>query len=411
MTDRALVVWWDQAVVGLLTQDRSGDLSFGYDPAWVSGDNRPLSRSLPLRDEPFNRATCRPFFGGLLPEADQRQGAAAALGVSVANDFALLDRLGGDVAGAIMLLPPGQDPSERSTTGAPRVLSDGALADILTRLPGRPLLAGEDGLRLSLAGAQAKIPVVLVDGNPALPAPGQPTTHIIKPEIERFAGSVQNEAWCMTLAARVGLPTAHAEARQAEGHPYLLVERYDRVTTEGGITSRLHQEDACQALGVPPERKYAAEGGPAFRDLFALTRGYVRVPASAVLNLVNVAIFNLVIGNADAHGKNFSFVLDDRGPRLAPFYDLISTIQWPALASRMAMRLGSAGTIDEVTRDTWKAFAESAGITYPLLRQRIGRVTTSLVDAIDTMPSDTAVGEALAKMVMLRADRVRYSVA
>ena len=218
------------------------------------------------------------------------------------------------------------------------------------RLIGRPLLAGNDGLPLSLAGAQAKIPVVL-DGNPALPAPGQPTTHIIKPEIERFASSVQNEAWCMTLAARVGLPTAHAEARQAEGHPYLLVQRYDRVTTEGGITSRLHQEDACQALGVPPERKYAAEGGPAFRDLFALTRGYVRVPALAVLNLVDVAIFNLVIGNADAHGKNFSFVLDDRGPRLAPFYDLLSTIQWPALASRMAMRLGSAGTIDEVTKD------------------------------------------------------------
>ena len=86
MTDRALVVWWDQAVVGLLTQDRSGDLSFGYDPAWVSGNKRPLSRSLPLRDQPFNRAACRPFFGGLLPEADQRQGAAAALGVSVANE-------------------------------------------------------------------------------------------------------------------------------------------------------------------------------------------------------------------------------------------------------------------------------------------------------------------------------------
>ncbi|KQM70616.1 hypothetical protein ASE72_14570 [Sphingomonas sp. Leaf20] len=71
-----------------------------------------------------------------------------------------------------------------------------------------------------------------------------------------------------------------------------------------------------------------------------------------MLNLVSVAIFNLVIGNADAHGKNFSFVLDDLGPRLAPFYDLLSTIHWPALASRMAMRLGSAGTIDEVRIDT-----------------------------------------------------------
>ncbi len=227
---------------------------------------------------------------------------------------------------------------------------------------------------------------MLVDGNPALPAPGQPTTHIIKPEIERFAGSVQNEAWCMTLAARVGLPTANAEARQAESHPYLLVDRYDRLNTAGGITLRLHQEDACQARGVPPERKYAAEGGPGFRDLFALTRAYVRVPAPAVLDLIDGAIFNLVIGNADAHGKNFSFVLDDHGPRLAPFYDLLSTIQWPALASRLAMRLGSAGTIDEVTKDTWRAFAESAGITYALLRQRIARVTTSIVSAIGTMP-------------------------
>jgi hypothetical protein len=135
------------------------------------------------------------------------------------------------------------------------------------------------------------------------------------------------------------------------------------------------------------------------------------LPAPAVLNLIDVAIFNLVIGNADAHGKNFSFVLDDRGPRLAPFYDLLSTIQWPALASCLAMRLGSAGTIDEVIKDTWRAFAERAGITYPLLRQRIARVATSIINAIDTMPSDTAVGEALAKMVMLRADRVRYSVA
>jgi serine/threonine-protein kinase HipA len=151
------------------------------------------------------------------------------------------------------------------------------------RLIGRPLLAGNDGLPLSLAGARAKISVALVDGRAALPKPGQPTTQIIKPEIERSAGSVQNEAWCMTLAPRVGPPTAHEEVRQAEGHPYLLVERYDCVSTAGGITLRLHQEGACQALGAPPEGKYAAEGGPAFRDLFVLTRGYAKVPAPAVL--------------------------------------------------------------------------------------------------------------------------------
>lgn len=400
---KRLCVWWDGRITGRLAQDDHGDLSFAYDAAWLQ-EGRALSRSLPLRADAFGRRECRPFFGGLLPEADQRSGVAGVLGVSAANEFALLDRLGGDVAGALSLLPEGEAPPSPALFDTPRApLSDADFAAILDRLPLRPMLAGETGLRLSLAGAQAKLPVILVDGRPALPRPGEPTTHIAKPEIPRFAGSVENEAWCMGLARRVGLDVADAQAREAEGRRYLLVERYDRATRDG-VTLRLHQEDAAQALGVPPERKYAAEGGPAFRDLFALTRAYVRQPAVDVLKLVDAAIFNLCIGNADAHGKNFSFLLDEAGPRLAPLYDLLSTIAWPNLSPRLAMRVGRAGLVEELDGETWARLAADAGIALPFLKRRV----KALTERIEVAAEDGA--HAVATRTIMRARIVRQSL-
>jgi serine/threonine-protein kinase HipA len=413
MSVRLLVVWWEGAFVGHLMQDADGDIAFTYAPAWLnSGRARPLSRSLPLRPEPFDRRECRPFFSGLLPEADQRTGAAGALGVSPANDFALLDRLGGDVAGALMLLPEGEAPPTPARQAPSEPLSSDALAAILDALPRQPLMAGQAGLRLSLAGAQAKLPVVLVNGDPALPTPGAATTHIIKPEIVRFGGSVANEAWCMTLAAKVGLDVARAEARTVNGHPYLLVTRYDRSRAPDGHVLRVHQEDACQALGVAPERKYAAEGGPGFGDLFALTRAYVRRPAMDVLKLVDTAIFNLIIGNADAHGKNFSFLLDDAGPRLAPLYDLLSTIHWPALSSRLAMRIGQCGTLEDLAVANWARFAERIGVTFPLLRKRVRALGMAIDDAAPTIiiEGHEAVSAAIASRTQLRARLAQQSL-
>ena len=184
---RALDVWWDRRLVGQLTQNEHGELGFAYAPEWVSDDTaHPLSASLPKRAEPFKRRECRPFFGGLLPEEGQRDAAAQALGVSRSNDFALLDRLGGDVAGALQLLPPGETPSVPVLDQPSAPLDEAGLIRVLDALPLRPLLAGEDGLRLSLAGAQSKVPVVLVDGKVALPAPGQP----ILPAVPLLAAAV-----------------------------------------------------------------------------------------------------------------------------------------------------------------------------------------------------------------------------
>src|SRR3989338_3700832 len=165
------------------------------------------------RVEPFTRRECRPFFGGLLPEASQRDAAARALGVSPGNDFALLDRLGGDVAGALQLLPPGTIPTVFTRDQQPIPLDEAELIQVLDKLPLRPLLAGEGELRLSLAGAQSKVPVVLVGGAVALPPPGQPTTHILKPSIARFPATTENEAFVMRLAAAIGLDVAPVEPR------------------------------------------------------------------------------------------------------------------------------------------------------------------------------------------------------
>ncbi len=165
----------------------------------------------------------------------------------------------------------------------------------------------------------------------ALPAPGQPTTHILKPSIARFPHTTENEALVMTLAVAVGLPVAPVEARTVAGRPYLLVTRYERRFDEHGRAHRLHQEDFCQALGVPPERKYASEDGPTFKARCDLLRRATTVPAVAVLALLDTVIFNLIAGNPDAHGKNFSLLYQAGAVSPAPFYDWLSTVAYPDL--------------------------------------------------------------------------------
>ena len=381
---RTLDIWWDGCLVGQLTQDRHGELGFAYAPAWLDDEvAQPLSVSLPKRAEPFTRRDCRPFFGGLLPDEGQRDAAAQALGVSRANDFALLNRLGGDVAGALQLLPPGEVPATLAPDKRPTPLDAAGLIRVLDALPVRPLLAGEEGLRLSLAGAQSKVPVVLLDEAVALPAPGQPTTHILKSPIWRFAATTENEAFVMRLAAAIGLDVAPAEARTVQDRTFLLVHRYDRAIGADGIVRRIHQEDFCQALGVPPETKYASEGGPTFKDCFELLRRIAERPAVDVLKLLDAVIFNAIAGNADAHGKNFSILYSDEWPRLAALYDLLATVAYPELSPKFAMKIGKRSTLAELDARGWGDFAADAGLGLPLIRRRVAEVSEKVIAQAD----------------------------
>lgn len=411
---RTLSVWWDGALAGSLHVNQHGELRFAYAPEWLADDARPaISFSLPKRSEPFKQRQCRPFFAGLLPEESQRDAIAGALGISKHNDFAFLEALGGDVAGALSLWPEGELPPTPDPDGRPRPLSDDEFVGLLDLLPTRPLLVGREGLRLSLAGAQTKLPVVLVEKRVALPAPGQPTTHILKTPIARFPHTTENEALVMALAAAVGLPVAPVEAGVVAGRSYLLIGRYDRRFDERGWAQRLHQEDFCQALGLPPERKYAAEGGPTFKTSFELLRRATTVPARAVLALLDAAIFNLIVGNADAHGKNFSLLYQAGAVTLSPFYDLLSTVVYAELSPKLAMKIAKRATLDEVDPATWPAFADDIGLAGPFVRRRVAELADAVMLGAPSIPDNPAFadlnGTALrdhATLIVSRAERV-----
>lgn len=399
----ALAVWWDGRTVGQLTLDEHGDMGFGYDAAWLADKNaRAISRSLPKRDEPFDRRATRPFFAGLLPEESVREEVARVLGLSKGNDFALLMALGGDLAGALTLWPDGATPPQYEGVVATEPLGDNALIDLLDTLPERPFLAGREGVRLSLAGTQTKLPVVLVDGRIALPAPGQPTTHILKPPIKRYPASTENEAFITQLAAACKLDVVEARARKVADRTFLLVTRYDRTTRDNRIV-RLHQEDFCQALGIPPEHKYAAEGGPTFKTSFALIREAVSRPAIDTLKLLDAALFNLIVGNADAHGKNFSLLYESQATRLAPLYDLMCTAAYPQLTTKPAMKVAGTNALEDLTPRVWEKFAADISLGLPYLRRRARELAGAAADqaraVADAVTADGLDARALAQYV------------
>lgn len=401
-----LVVWSDQHIAGELSIDRGGAMHFTYAPDYLADSAAArLSHALPKQGEPFGDALCKAVFGGLLPEEGQRTAIARALGVSPDNPFRLLAALGGDVAGALAFLAEGEAPPD-ATQGEPaQPLDDADLAALIGRLPRVPMLAGEGGARLSLAGAQGKLPVVMIDGAIAVPRIGEPSTHLIKPEPDRFPGLAANEAFCLALARTVGLDAAIAAWREVAGKPYLLVARYDRLDRDGH-TTRLHQEDFAQAMGVPSNRKYASEGGPTFRDCFALVRQATTRPAREVLKLADAAIFNMIIGNADAHAKNYSMLRRDNGEVvLAPLYDLVATHMWPELSAEL----------EEVDAESFERFAADAGVGLPFLRRRAAalatRVQAAITGSIDVpgLEDATHLGD-LPAVVLDRAARLGLKV-
>ncbi|MBG6075365.1 type II toxin-antitoxin system HipA family toxin [Polaromonas sp. CG_9.11] len=396
---KQLTVWLFGRLVGTLAQI-DGRLGFSYAPEWLAQtDAVPMSQSLPLQPDPFDDRATRPFFAGLLPEGDMRKLVAQALHVSRQNDFALLDGIGGECAGAVTLLEPGQTPQVGVTEDAVRWLVNADLISVLDDMPRRPMLAGEQDMRLSLAGAQDKLPVVvrLESGvvQIGLPRFGSPSTHILKPAIPGIEGSVFNEGFCMALARALKLDVANAVIHHIEEDPqqrqFLLVERYDRQHAQADsaihsttLSVRLHQEDFCQALGFPPETKYQNEGGPDLAQAFELLRRATRPSAPSTLRLLDFVIFNALVGNHDAHSKNFSLLYTPQGAlltgSLAPLYDVLCTAVYPGLTDKMAMKIGSKYKFSEVQARHWTQFATDAQLSPALVKKRILDIAKRLPD-------------------------------
>ena len=379
---KRLVVYLNNNPVGELAQNAGGLMQFTYSPEWLARkDSMPLSRSLPLENVTFKGKRARSFFAGILPEEGPRRRIAEVLGISNQNDFAMLERIGGECAGAVCLLPEGMPPPALNEKLL-RELNAVELGKIISELPRRPLLAGESGLRLSLAGAQDKIAVTVQGGTIALPLGNTPSTHIIKPEPDRFPGLAVTEWLCMKLARATGLNVPDTSLLQVGDKPCILVQRYDRSVTADGFVRRTHQEDFCQALGYPPEHKYQQEGGPLVSDCIALLRDWSSVPALDIPAFLDGLIFNMLIGNADAHGKNYSLLYQDGERRLAPFYDLVCTLSWPELSKTPAMKIGRNESIETITAVHWKKMSEESKIGWPMVRDHIRQISQAVADNI-----------------------------
>jgi serine/threonine-protein kinase HipA len=402
----ALDVYLGDRHAGVLLRKGNGNLQFRYDSSYVEDNGPPLSLNLPLRAKAYPHRDCLAFFGNLLPEEDVRRQVALATGISAANDYKLLERFGGDVAGAVTILPPGQAESQPAPDSL-EVLSAEKLDEVLTDLPQRPLAADEEGeVRMSLAGAQSKLPVVAVDGSFALPHGSErPTTHILKPEPEHFPGLVANEFFCMRLAAEVGLQVAPVErAETTSGLPFLIVTRYDRDLTQEPIR-RLHQEDFCQALGKLYVEKYQHEGGPGVRDVMTLIDNESTAPARDRQQLWLALVFNVLIGNCDAHGKNYSLLYDSPAPSLAPFYDLLSTAAYRELTKRLAMSIDGATKLEEVDGAAWRQLAGEVGFAPRFLGQRMQPFVEQVQSAAKALSKTPEHHEPLVKEIVAGIDR------
>jgi serine/threonine-protein kinase HipA len=338
-SDQKLAVYFETQLVGTITSDDGFGMQFSYKDAWRNSKTSfPFSTSIPLDASSIENEVANNFFVNLLPEERVRIRTCKKLGISEGNHFELLKRIGGDCAGALTIVDEGakpptqQDEYELISETQLAAWSEGdqyAFAEV----------AGNDDVRLSLAGAQDKLPVKVVDGKQFyLPKGNSPSTQILK-FASHFSHLPESETFTTMLGRAAGVETVDISLYQTSESRIAVIERYDRIAN-GETFTRIHQEDFCQALGVHPQRKYQQEGGPNLQDCVELIKNGCSLPIVELEKLIRWTMFNWLAYNADAHAKNISLLFVDGQTKLAPFYDLVCTNNYPQLSKRLAMSIG-----------------------------------------------------------------------
>ncbi|MFH1811872.1 MAG: type II toxin-antitoxin system HipA family toxin [Pseudomonadota bacterium] len=411
MAAERLLVFYQRELVGQLDRLDDGSLEFCYAPSWLGSPGRfAVSLSLPITGEAYAGAVVASFFGNLLPEGAVRTLVARRLGLSEDNDFALLRALGGECAGALTLVvdePPAGPGSyeEIKRREILKLCADTAVA---------ATLLGQGRLRLSMAGAQDKLPVLVEDGRFYLPLDGAPSTHLLKFSNRDFPNLPANEWFTTSLARRVGLPVVGLEV-VLDGQA-CLVERFDRVRGVDGSVLRLHQEDFCQAFGLPRHTKYEQEGGPSFARCFELVTRESSDPLADSDTLLRWQVFNALVGAADGHAKNLALLYPalPSSPRLAPLYDLVCTRVYPRLSTRLAMRVGSVDDPGQLTSKDWGELARATGVSAPFLQKLVVGLADEVLGNVDAVAAEldaqlkaTVGRDWLRPVVLKNARRVR----
>jgi serine/threonine-protein kinase HipA len=367
MKKNQLLIQLNGEQVGILEQTLAGKMIFSY----TSSATQAISIAMPIREEPYGESQTEAYFGGLLPESETvKKIIGMRYGVSHNNTFGLLKAIGHDCAGAISCHATDDTIDTRSSYPlSGRTITDDELYGYIKELPRKPLFMDVDGLRLSLAGIHDKAAICMIDGKIAL-AENCPTTHILKPTSPHFEGLAENEYFCLKIAKRIGLPVPNIELRRIKDITFLLTERYDRRIKNGAV-ERIHQEDFCQALSKLPSKKYQNEGGPGLKDCFELLMNTAQ-PAKNRNLLASAVIFNYLICNLDAHGKNFSLLHHTPSNiQLAPFYDIVCTRAYPDLSSKMAMKIGSKYEYDDLFPRHWEQLCHDINYRYIAIKELI----------------------------------------
>jgi serine/threonine-protein kinase HipA len=388
-------VWFDGHLVGHVERRSEvlTDIAFRYVPSWSeSAGSFPISLAIPLDQLEHSPATTYPWFMNLLPEGRALQMVGSALKVSEIDVFAMLAEMGGDLPGALEIRQ--HDAAPRAVNPHYHRLTENELAACIRRLPERPLLVGEVGIAMSAAGAQEKLPVVRYrDGTLGLPLDGAPSTHILKPRNKKLHDSVPNEAYCLKLARAAKLQAVPVEIGRAEDIDYILVRRYDR-TIEGRTVRRIHQEDLCQATGYPPFLKYewnreVGRHGPQIKDCMDLL-GHTQGQALNKMRFFESMLFNVLVGNVDAHSKNYSLVI--RGISditMAPLYDVMNGDIYPDVTQNLAMKIAGKQRGRHIHGRHWERFSVQNGLSPTQVKHRVADVSRAVLasapDVAETM--------------------------
>ena len=351
MPNRELNVYLNNKKVGVLRETPSSALSFKY----IDSSVAPISVRMPVSEIRYGNRYAAPYFENLTPEGTPRKNVALHFGISENNNFSILDKIGGDCAGAISLYSA--EPNFEEIPEISHKWSEKEFVNIIKELPKNPLMVGiKNAPRLSLAGAQSKF-VVRKDEQGKFWSSNEqnPSTHIIKIANNMFPNLLYNELFCMLLAKRLWpQDSCDVVLKNVLDLKYLEIERYDRQIISGKYV-RIHQEDFCQVLGVLSNKKYQDEGGPGIKNVVKAINEFNAEPAKDMLRFLQLIVFNFLIGNADAHAKNLSILNSDNGIKLAPFYDLVSTeIEDENLSKTISMFIKKKNTYDDIVRNDFK---------------------------------------------------------
>ena len=403
-----LRVFINGQLVGFFLKDPGGTVAFGYDESWLARDNAiPVSLSLPLREDPFKGPVVAAFFENLLPDSESlRRRVSEKVGAEGMDAYSLLSRIGRDCVGALQFLPEDEE-LQASTEIQGRVASDSEIEGMLLNLAQAPLgLERERDFRISIAGAQEKTALLRYKDQWWKPSGATPTTHILKKQMGTLpngldlSNSIENEFYCLRLLAAFGLPVNHAEISTFGKTKALVIERFDRRWTRDGRLLRLPQEDCCQALSVPPSRKYQNDGGPGIADILRLLKAS-DTPVEDQKRFLKAQVVFFLIGATDGHAKNFSIFLGPLGRfRLTPLYDILSAQPSLALGQihkkqmRLAMFVGTNRhyVVDRICGRHFAQTVDRVGLPRGLAKEVMEEVAMRAVAAKqeleESLPSD-----------------------